>query len=115
MPLNPPYAMNSPASVESDDARHERLIEQLIDRLPGRIQSTVRWLRLPSSQWVRIPAGMLFVCGGVLSILPILGLWMLPVGLVLLAEDIAVLRRARDRMLDWIEERKPHWVHGAAR
>ena len=48
---------------------------------------------------------MLLILGGVLSILPILGLWMLPLGLILLAEDIAPLRRARDRLLDWIERR----------
>jgi hypothetical protein len=37
---------------------------------------------------------------------------MLPLGLVLLAEDVPLLRRARDRLLDWIERRRPQWVQG---
>jgi hypothetical protein len=52
--------------------------------------------------------------GGFLSILPIVGLWMLPLGLVLLAEDIPPLRRATNRVLAWIEHRRPHWM-GLAR
>jgi hypothetical protein len=51
---------------------------------------------------VRIPAGALLIVGGVLSILPFLGIWMLPLGLMLLAEDMPPLRRSRGRVLDWI-------------
>lgn len=93
---------------------HEWLIERLIDRLPGRVQSIVRRLRQPSLRWVRFLAGILLIAGSFLSILPIFGLWMLPLGLLLLAEDIAPLRRARDRILGWIERRHPHWFAGDA-
>jgi hypothetical protein len=48
---------------------------------------------------VRIPAGLLLIAGGVFAILPLLGLWMLPLGLVLLAEDIPPLRRGTDAAL----------------
>jgi hypothetical protein len=75
------------------------------------MQGAITWLRRPSSRWARIPAGVLFVIGGVFSILPVLGLWMLPVGLVLLAEDVPPLRRLTDRCLRWIERRRPHWFH----
>ena len=88
-------------------------LEQLIDRLPVSLRSRVRWLRLPSSRWARIPAGALLILGGLLSILPVLGLWMLPLGLALLAEDAPPLRRARDRLLDWIERRWPNLLSGA--
>jgi hypothetical protein len=83
----------------------------LIAHLPGRMQRVIKWLRQPSSRWARIPAGVLFIIGGIFAILPVLGLWMLPVGLVLLAEDIPALRRMTDRCLDWIERRRPHWFH----
>jgi hypothetical protein len=96
--------------TESDTERRERRIERLIGRLPRWLQSAIRWLRRPSSRLVRIPAGLLLICGGFLSILPIFGLWMFPLGLILLAEDIPVVRRWRDRLLDWIERRKPHWL-----
>lgn len=52
---------------------------------------------------------MLLVGGGFLSILPLFGLWMLPLGLFLLAEDMPPLRRARNRILDRIERHRPHW------
>jgi hypothetical protein len=95
--------------------QRERRLEQLIDRLPKRVQGRVRWLRRPSSRWIRIPAGILLIVGGLLSILPILGLWMLPLGLMLLAEDVPFLRRAGDRLLDWIERRRPHWLQGTTK
>jgi hypothetical protein len=94
---------------EGASPHHEHRIERLIDHLPERFQTTVRWLRRPSLRWIRMLAGVLFIAGSFLSILPIFGLWMLPLGLLLLAEDIAPLRRARNRILDWIERRRPDW------
>ena len=101
-------------SPTSDGAaqRREQRLEQLINRLPGSLQASVRRLRRPGLRWVRIPVGALFVVGSFLSILPLFGLWMLPLGLVLLAEDLPLLRRGRDRVLDWIERRRPHWLRG---
>jgi hypothetical protein len=55
----------------------------------------------------------LFIVGSFLGILPRFGIWMLPLGLMLLAEDIPAARRARDRLLDWIEQHRPHWFHSA--
>lgn len=92
--------------------RRERRLDRLIDRLPRGLQPTVRWLRRPSSRWVRFPAGVLLVLGGLAFILPFLGLWMLPLGLVLLSEDVPPLQRMNDRILDWIEHRRPHWLDG---
>ncbi|MEY9284955.1 hypothetical protein ABIA03_006147 [Bradyrhizobium yuanmingense] len=64
-------------------------LAKLVDRLPPRMSDTLTYLLKPSSRWVRIPSGTLLVVGGVLSILPVLGVWMLPLGLALLAEDVA--------------------------
>lgn len=85
------------------------LVEALIERLPDRLRSSVHWLRQPSSRWARIPAGVLLVGGGLLSVLPLLGLWMLPLGLMLLAEDVPPLLRARRFILERIERKRPHW------
>jgi hypothetical protein len=96
----------------SDDvamAHREHRVEVLIKRLPYRLQTAVRWLSRPSSRWLRIPTGSLLIAGSLLSILPIFGVWMLPAGLVLLAQDVPPLRRSRDRILDWIERRRPDW------
>jgi hypothetical protein len=79
------------------------------------MQAITRWLRKPASRWARLPAGILLILGGFLAILPVFGLWMLPLGLMLLADDIPPLRRVRDRALDWLERRRPHWFATAGR
>jgi hypothetical protein len=85
-------------------------LDRLIGRLPRRGRAAVHRLRQPSSFWIRTPAGVLLVCGGVLGFLPILGFWMLPLGLALLADDVPPLRVLRNRILDWIERRHPGWL-----
>ena len=67
----------------------------------------MRWLRRPSSRLVRIPLALLLVVGGVFSFLPILGLWMLPLGLLLIAQDVPFLQGPLARMLGWIERK---WI-----
>jgi hypothetical protein len=41
---------------------------------------------------VRVPTAVLMLLGGVFSFLPVLGLWMLPLGLMLLAVDVPLIR-----------------------
>lgn len=48
---------------------------------------------------VRAVLGVLAMIGGVVGFLPILGFWMLPLGVVLIALDIPPLRR---RVLRWL-------------
>ena len=76
-------------------------------KLPPRPAKFVRWLRRPSSRLVRIPLAVLLVVGGVFSFLPILGLWMLPLGLLLIAQDVPFLQKPLARMLGWIERK---WI-----
>jgi len=90
-------------------AHDDHRLERLIRRLPEHRQAPLRWLRSPAARWVRAPLGVFLISGSFLFILPVFGLWMLPVGLLLLAEDVAALRRLRTGMLDWIERRRPHW------
>jgi hypothetical protein len=85
------------------DGRQE--LRQAFRRLeaitPSWLSSGLRWLRHPRSWWVRIPAGILLILGGVFAILPGLGIWMLPLGLLLLAADIPFLRRPVSRFTMW--------------
>ncbi len=75
-----------------------RLAFKRIEReVPGWLASAIRWLRHPSSRWVRIPAGVALILGGIFSILPFLGIWMLPLGLMLIASDVPFLRRPMAR------------------
>jgi hypothetical protein len=74
-------------------------------RLPPKPARFVAWLRKPSSRWVRIPLAILLILGGIFSILPVLGLWMLPIGLLLFAQDVPVLQGPLARMLAWVERK----------
>lgn len=108
-------AASDEQKTRSDDATGrpaggDARLDALVHRLPPRLASTVDYLLQPSSRWVRIPSGALLVVGGVLSFLPVLGIWMLPLGLALLAEDVPALRASRSNVFDWIERRKPHWL-----
>ena len=85
-------------------------LERLIARLPRRLRSGIRRLRRPSAVWIRVPVGMLLIGGGAFGFLPLLGFWMLPLGLALLADDVPPLRAVRSRILDWIERRRPRWL-----
>jgi hypothetical protein len=73
----------------------------LEQEVPEKVARVLRRLRHPDARWIRIPAGVLLVLGGIFSILPILGIWMLPFGLLLLAYDVPVLRRPVARFTSW--------------
>jgi hypothetical protein len=98
----------SEAQMADDDS--ERRMNLLIHRLPASFQKPARWLRQPSSRWVRIPVGILLIIGSFLSILPVFGLWMLPLGMVMLAQDVPFIKRLIDRLLAWIEWKHPKWL-----
>jgi hypothetical protein len=90
-------------SESKRDLRHAfKRLEQEVPSWLGRI---LRWLRHPASRLVRIPAGMLFILGGFLSFLPVLGLWMLPLGLMLIAYDVPFLQKPMSRFAVWGAER----------
>jgi hypothetical protein len=91
-------------------AQREQRLQRLINRLPSRLRSTAMWLRQPSRRWLRTCVGVLLIAGSLLSVLPVFGVWMLPFGVVLLAEDVPMLRRATGRILEWVDRRRPHLV-----
>lgn len=55
---------------------------------------------------LRKTVGVLLVIGGLLGFLPVLGYWMLPLGLALLAVDSPGVRRFNRRTLVWWERRR---------
>jgi hypothetical protein len=66
---------------------------------------------LPGHPLLRIGLGGLLILGGVLSFLPIFGLWMVPLGLAILAVDIPAVRRLQRlmtvRLGTWLNRRWP--------
>ncbi|MBY0508945.1 MAG: hypothetical protein K2P94_02225 [Rhodospirillaceae bacterium] len=61
--------------------------------LAGRARRLFSRENLPRSRAARIAIGVLLVGGGLVGFLPILGFWMVPMGLTVLAIDIPVVRR----------------------
>jgi hypothetical protein len=57
-------------------------------------------------RWARLIVGVLLIVGGLLGFLPILGFWMVPLGLVVLSVDIPAARRLRRRAEVWWERRR---------
>lgn len=92
--------------IDMSDGRQElrQAFRRLEQEAPAWLASGLRWLRHPKSWMIRIPVGILLIFGGVFAILPGLGIWMLPLGLLLLAADIPFLRRPVARFTVWSAE-----------
>ena len=98
--------MSTEASVDHK-AEIDRHFAWLESRLPAGPAKYVSWLRQPSSKRARIPLAILLMVGGVFSILPVLGLWMLPLGMLLIAQDVPVLEKPVAKSLGWVERK---WI-----
>lgn len=77
---------------------HDKLAKRHYLRLRGNaVEVFGRRLNLPASRLARIALAVAFIFGGLLSFLPVLGVWMLPVGLLILSIDFVIVRRWRRR------------------
>jgi hypothetical protein len=65
-----------------------------------------RRMPLPASRAARIALGGALVVGGLFGFLPIVGFWMLPLGLLVLSVDLAIVRRRRRRAAVWWARRQ---------
>jgi hypothetical protein len=102
-------AVRQHLSRRDEAALAEANIEKLLARLPSWLARGIRRLRRPRARWVRLPVAALLIPGGFLSFLPVFGLWMLPLGLLLLAADVPLLKRLLYRFINWLAVKRPHW------
>ncbi len=91
--------------------RFDAWLNRLQRKLPRRFALFLVRLRQPHRTWIRVPVAFGFMVGGVLSFLPILGFWMLPLGLMLLAQDVPPLQRPLVAALDWADRVWPKAWH----
>ena len=77
-------------------------VAHLVIKLPRRVQSGVAWLRQPSRKLWRLLGATVLIIGGICSILPVLGLWMLPLGLALLSDNFPWLKVWLEKSARWI-------------
>jgi hypothetical protein len=75
------------------DQEAEAYLQLKLDQLPRWIGNPIRQLRRDGRLWLRTIAAALLMLGGLLWFLPVLGIWMLPLGLLLLAGEFPALKR----------------------
>lgn len=91
-----------------------RLRHRLAAKMAAIAYGVLRWADTPLPFGLRTLIGVLFIGGGVLWFLPILGIWMVPLGAVLIALDIPWTRRqVRPRVHHWMDVLKAKAEHVA--
>jgi hypothetical protein len=79
------------SGVSKEAKRLRRQFDALSRTVPMTRSVTNRLLQ-DRMRLVRVPTALFFLLGGVFSFLPMLGLWMLPLGMMLLAVDVPLIR-----------------------
>ena len=101
--------------ADNGDKELDQAFDSLEEELPARLARALRWLRDPKARWVRVPIGLLFILGSMLWFLPVVGIEMLPIGLLLIAQDVPFLRRPVGRMILWLVHQwgalRRRWTH----
>jgi hypothetical protein len=95
--------------MTTTEAELNRYFEMIDRRVPISISQFIRWLRMPSSFAIRLVIAILLILGGIFSFLPVLGLWMLPLGLLLIAQDVPLLQEPLVAAFAWVEA-KWEWL-----
>ena len=77
----------------------------------ARIKIAGRTFDLPKSRLLRIVIGVVLIMLGLVGFLPVLGFWMIPLGLLVLSIDIPAVRRwrrqAEVRLGQWLKAHYP--------
>ncbi len=111
--------MASSRRKHADDDSLEAAFGRLGRMLPRPAASALRWLHNPESRFVRLPLGILCIILSFFWFLPVIGLEYLPIGLLLIAQDVPFLRRpvgrAMLRLLDGVDRAKQWWKARRAR
>jgi purine-cytosine permease-like protein len=71
-----------------------------------RINFAGRQIKLPRSRHHRIGLGVALVLAGFVGFLPVLGFWMIPLGILVLSIDLPLARRLRRRSIVWWGRRR---------
>lgn len=81
-------------------------LDRLQERLPNGVSRVMDKARSPAAAPYRIPLGIALTAGGIVGFLPILGFWMVPLGLALLAQDVPVMRPPLARVVAWVNRKQ---------
>lgn len=102
--------MKSQAERSSDQAKLDKAYDELEQQVPDRISRAIRWLRDPKGKWVRLPLGLLIVAANLFGpVVPFLGIEFVPLGLLLIAQDVPPLRKPVADATLWLEHKWIAW------
>src|SRR5262245_10205052 len=91
--------------MDRSDTFHREL-DRLEGHLPKWAQGAFQRARSPDAIFLRSLSALLFIIGGIVGIaLPVLGFWMVPLGLALLAVDVPFLRGPLGRVLAYVNRK----------
>ena len=80
-------------------------LNRLLRHVPTWARRVMKSASKENAAWLRIPLAIGLMIGGLLGFLPVLGLWMLPLGLALVAIDLQFLRGPLARFLAFINRK----------
>lgn len=88
--------------------RGQACLDQAYDALeqevPDKVARAIGWLRDPKGKWVRIPLGLVLIVANLAGpIVPFLGIEFVPLGLLLIAQDVPPLRKPVAKATLWLE------------
>ncbi len=86
--------------------------EDVADPRPVRVTIMGREIVLPRSRALRIALGVGLVALGIFGFLPVLGFWMIPLGLLVLSYEFAAVRRRRRKFVVWWNRRNGNTRNG---
>jgi hypothetical protein len=100
--------VNRRAARDAAQAKLDLAYDKLEQHAPDRVARAIRWIRNPGGKAVRLPLGIVLVVAGLLGpLVPFLGVELIPVGLLLIAQDVPPLREPVAEMTLWLERQ---WV-----
>jgi hypothetical protein len=88
---------------ERDKALLDEALSALEKEAPDRVIRMIEWLRSPRSRWKRLSLGILCIVASFFWFLPIVGIEFFPIGLLLIAQDVPILRKPAAKLLLWLE------------
>ena len=91
-------------------ARLKRQLDVIARRVPA-TRRVIDSLLTGRLRMVRIPLACFLILGSFLAVLPVFGLWMLPLGLLLLAVDVPRLQPIVSRAIIRVRRRLDVWRH----
>jgi hypothetical protein len=112
-PTEPKLPAVPPALVVADAATPDLdcQLNALARHLPRPLGRALAHARRPGATVLRVSVATLLIVGGVFGALPILGFWMIPLGLALLAQDLPCLRPSMTRALAFVNAHWPGRAH----